>query len=114
MSTAGADLRAEHDALAERLAVRRSIDDARKAAYAGFAAFIALGFAAALAYDRWWSTRATRFKGPPVFFFVAAAIACALVVTTVLWRRRALRLMREEDAAFARFRELRAHLGLDP
>jgi hypothetical protein len=106
-------LRAEHDALAERLAVRRSIDEARKAAYAGFGAFIAIGFAAALAWDRWVSEKATRFVGPPAYFLAAAAVAAALVLATALWRRRALRLMRDEDAAFARFRELRARLGID-
>jgi hypothetical protein len=109
-----AALRAEHDALAARLAVRRSVDEARKAAYGGFFGVIAGGFAGRLAWDRWISTRVTAFKGPPVFFFVALAIALVLAALTVTWALRARRLGRGEDAEFARFRELRAKLGTDP
>ncbi len=107
-------LRAEHDALAERLAVRRSIDVARRAAYCGFVTFIAGGLAVKLAWDRWFSMRITRFKGPPMFFAIALAAALVLgVVTAVLWVR-ARRLMRAEDVEYARFRELRGVLELDP
>jgi hypothetical protein len=108
------ELRAEHDALAERLAARRSIDLVRRGAYTGFAGFIAVGLAAKLAYDRWFSIRLTRFKGPPVFFFTAAAIAAVLVALAVYFLLRARRLMREEDAQFARMSELRRRLELDP
>jgi hypothetical protein len=107
-------LRREHDALAERLAVRRSIDLVRRGAYTGFAAFIASGLAGKLAYDRWFSVRVTRFKGPPVFFIVALAVALALICAAALFGTRARRLMRAEDTAFARLRELRARLELDP
>jgi hypothetical protein len=107
-------LRAEHDALAERLAARRSIDLVRRGAYTGFAAFIASGLAAKLAFDRWFSTRSTRFRGPPVFFFVALAAALVLAVLAAAALARARGLMRAEDAEFARLRALRARLELDP
>jgi hypothetical protein len=109
-----ADLRAEHDALAERLGARRSIDLLRRAAYTGFAGFIASGLAVKLAYDRWFSLRLTRFKGPPVFFFVALALAVVLVAACAALVVRARRLMRAEDGEFARMQELRSRLELDP
>jgi hypothetical protein len=108
------DLRGEHDALAARLAVRRSIDHVRRAAYAGFFAFVSGGLAVKLAWDRWFSTRPTRFRGAPSFFFAAALVALALAAAVVWQASRARRLMREEDRDFARLRELRAGLGLDP
>jgi hypothetical protein len=107
-------LRAEHDALAERLSARRSIDLARRAAYTGFAGFLATGLAVKLAFDRWFSNRPARFRGPPLFFFVALAAALVLVLATALVARRSRAHMREEDAAFGRLRRLRAALGLDP
>ena len=107
-------LRAEHDVLAERLAVRRSVDTIRRAAYSGFGAVIASGLAARLAWDRWFSTRATRFMGPPVYFFLALAAALVLGTVAALLLIRARRLGRVEDADFARFRALRSLLELDP
>jgi hypothetical protein len=107
-------LRAEHDALAERLAVRRSIDFVRRGAYGGFAALVTSGVAAKLAVDRWFSTRVTRFRGPPVYFFVALAVALALAAFAVASFVRARRLMRAESADFARLRALRDRLELDP
>ncbi len=106
-------LRAEHDLLAERLAVRRSIEILRRAAYTGFAAFLASGLAVKIAFDRWFSTRPTRFRGSPVYFFSVVAVALALALVTALLARRALRHMRAEDEAFARLRALRDRLGLD-
>jgi hypothetical protein len=117
MNRAGASreaLRAEHDTLADRLAVRRSVDLLRRAAYCGFGSFIASGLAARLAWDRWFSTRAVRFRGPPVYFFLALAAALVLgAVAALLWMR-SRRLMRAEDADFARFRSLRDLLDLEP
>ena len=107
-------LRAEHNALAERLAARRSIDLMRRGAYTGFAGFIASGLAAKLAFDRWFSTRLTRFRGPPVYFVVALAVALVLAVLAMAALARARRLMRAEDAEFARLQALRARLELDP
>jgi hypothetical protein len=107
-------LRAEHDALAERLAARRSIDLVRRGAYAGFAGFVASGLAVKLAFDRWFSLRPTRFRGPPIFFFVALAAALVLGVIAAASLARARRIMRAEDAEFARLQALRARLELDP
>ena len=107
-------LRAEHDTIADRLKARRSIDLARWAAYLGFAGIIASGFAFRLGFDRWISTRATRFRGPPIFFYSATVIAAALVAVAISYLARSRRLMREEDAQFARMRELRSRLQLDP
>jgi hypothetical protein len=106
-------LRAEHDALAARLAARRSIELARRAVYAGFAAFISGGLAAKLAFDVWLSTRPGRFQGPAVFCFVALAVSVVLLAVTVAVARRARRHMREEDVAFSHMRRLRETLGLD-
>jgi hypothetical protein len=106
-------LRAEHDELAARLAHRLSVDEARKAIYTGFFAAIAAGVSAKLAFDRWFSTRVTAFKGPPMFFYCAAAVAAVLLALAAGWGIRARRHMRDEDALFARFQQLRARLGLD-
>ncbi len=109
-----AALRAEHDALAQELAARRSIEVARRGAITGFAGLIATGLAVKLAFDRWFSTRALRFKGPPVYFFAALALALVLLGVAAIAFTRARRLMRTEDALFQRMRELRDRLGLDP
>ena len=117
-----ADARAEHDLLAKRLEARRSIDFVKRGAYEGFAAFIAFGFAARLAWDRWAFARGWTKKPPlkpptsalPLFFLVALAVFLVLVALTVASIRRARAIMRVEDADFARFRELRARLGIDP
>jgi hypothetical protein len=51
--------------------------------------------------------------GPPLFFYGAATLAAVLVFVTVRDALRARRLMREEDAIFARLVALRGLLGLD-
>jgi hypothetical protein len=109
-----ARLRAEHDDLAARLAARASIDQVRRGAYVGFAGLIAAGLSVKLAYDRWFSTRAIRFKGPPVYFFAALVVALVLLGIAAVAFARARRLMRTEDALFRRMRELRDRLELDP
>jgi hypothetical protein len=114
MSEDIAALRREHDALAERLGARRSIDEMRKAAYAAFFGFIAGGVSTKLAWDRWFSERLTRFKGPPVYFFVALAITAVLLAVAATAYGRARRHMRTEDADFGRLKALRARLRLDP
>ncbi len=112
-----ATLRSEHDALAARLEVRRSIDCIRRGAYLGFAGLIAVGLAVKLAWDRWGTVPPGVARkiptGPPLFFYLAAAVAAALVVTALRDLLRARRLMREEDAIFARLVALRGVLGLD-
>ncbi|GEJ58450.1 hypothetical protein [Anaeromyxobacter diazotrophicus] len=109
-----ASLRAEHDALAASLAARASIDHARRGAYLGFATFVVSGLAVKLAFDRWFSTRVTRFRGPPIFFYLALAAAVLLLACTLVEAVRSRRLMRGEDARFARLSELRRRLELDP
>ncbi len=109
-----ATLRSEHDALAARLSVRRSIDLMRRFAYSAFTAFITGGLSIKLAWDRWFSVRVTRFKGPPIYFFVALAVTLVLIAMAVTLYVRARRLMRDEDALYARMRALRDQLGLDP
>ena len=53
-------------------------------------------------------------KGPPVFLYLAAAAAVVLLRLAIRDFVRARRLMREEDARFARLRALRDALGLEP
>jgi len=108
------ELRAEHDRLAARLAVRRSIDHARRAAYGAFFSLVLSGLALKLAWDRWFSIRVTRFRGPPIYLFVTAAVALCVLGYTVLSYLRFRRLAQGEDAEFARMKALRARLGLDP
>jgi cytochrome c-type biogenesis protein CcmH/NrfF len=116
---AGGDaaLRAEHDALAQQLETRRSIDELRTAAYAGFATFLSLGLAIKFAWDRWgWS----KLPNPPVrgryplLFLGAVLLFGLLAAVTVRAVRRARAHRRGEEALYARFRELRDRLGLDP
>jgi hypothetical protein len=108
-------LRAEHDALAARLAVRRSVDHLRRGAYSTFVALVAGGVAATVASHRWGAAAAVRPppSGPPLFFLIAAAVSAVALAVAVGSFARARWHMRREDALFARFRELRAHLGLD-
>jgi preprotein translocase subunit SecY len=104
----------EHDALAERLAARSSIDLVRRGALTGFAGLIVGGLAVKLGFDRWFSTRPTRFVGPPVLFFSALALALVLVFFATCYLMHARRRMQVEDAQFARMQELRSRLELDP
>ena len=106
-------LRAEHDDLARRLARRTSIDEARKAIYAGFAAFIAGGLTVKLAFDRWVFDRAPPPSGVPLFLLVALTIALVLIALAVHWAGLSRHHMRREDALYARFRLLRDLLGFD-
>jgi hypothetical protein len=109
--------RAEHDELARRLEVRVSIDHLRRGLILVFVGVIATGFAVKLGWDRWGTlppgvVRATH-PGQPVFLWIATAVAVVLHVLSVRSLLRARRLGAEEDRLFARFRELRAALGLD-
>jgi len=106
-------LRAEHDALAARLATRESVDEVRRGAWALLGLVIIGGMAGKLAYDRWGPHHPHAFEGPPILFYLAlcAVLACAAVL--VLATVRARRHMRAEDAEFARLRELRVLLGID-
>ncbi len=111
-------LRAEHDALADKLAARHSVDRMREAAYVGFASVIGIGLSIKLAWDRWGPLRPgvvrKAYHGPPLFLFLAMSVTVVLGAFAVRALVRAARLRREEDALFARMRALRAELGLDP
>jgi hypothetical protein len=108
-------LRAEHDALAARLAVRRSVDHLRRGAYAAFLVLVGGGLSATLAAHRWGAAAAAKPPptGLPVFFLLAAAFTAVAAAVAVASFVRARQHMRQEDALFVRFRELRARLGLD-
>jgi hypothetical protein len=110
-------LRAEHDALAERLAVRISIDWARKAFYQIFAGLLTVGLTVKLAWDRWGTLRPgvdrKLHSGPPLFLWIAGMVAILLLLVAIRSFARARRLMREEDRAWVRYRALRSELGLD-
>ena len=113
-----AALRAEHDALGEKLAVRRSVDWTRKALYLVFVGLISVGLTVKLAWDRWGVLKPGVLRkvhaGPPLFFLGALALALVLLSLAIRALLRARALVREEDALFARFRALRDRLGLDP
>ncbi|WP_242356010.1 MULTISPECIES: hypothetical protein [unclassified Anaeromyxobacter] len=112
-----AALRAEHDALAARLEIRRSIDHVRRGAYVGFAALIGIGLAVKLGWDRWGTPAPGVARkiptGPPVFFYLAVVLAAVLAALALREALRARRLMRDEDALFSRLLALRGMLGLD-
>jgi hypothetical protein len=109
--------RAEHDELARRLEVRVSIDFLRRGLLQVFFGLIATGFAVKLGWDRWGPFPPGVVRraqpGPPVFLWIATAVTLVLLFLGIRSLVRARRLAREEDRLFARFRELRAALGLD-
>jgi len=111
------DLRAEHDDLARRLEVRVSIDLLRRGLVQVFVGLLAMGFAVKLGWDKWGPFPpgvVRRYQpGPPLFLWIATAVAVVLLVLGIRSLLRARRLGREEDRLFARFRELRAALGID-
>jgi hypothetical protein len=111
-----AALRAEHDALAEQLAVRPSVDRMKEGGVLTFFTVVTLGMSAKLAWDRWgWVPVHTPKPppGPPMYFLVALAIGLVLLGFAARAFRRAAVLRRGEDALFARLLALRAALGLD-
>jgi hypothetical protein len=114
---AGGDARrAEHDALARRLEVRGSIDELKRGLMRLFLGLISVGLTVKLAWDRWGVLKlgvVRTVRGPPVFLWIATTVAIALLVLAIAALVRARRLAREEDRLFARFREVRAELGLD-
>jgi hypothetical protein len=109
--------RAEHDELARRLEVRVSVDFLRRGLIQVFLGLIATGFAVKLGWDKWGPFPpgvVRRYQpAPPVFMWIATAVTIVLLVLGIRSLVRARRLAREEDRLFARFRELRAALGLD-
>ena len=111
-----AALRAEHDALAEGLAVRTSVDHVQRGGVLTFFTVLSFGMSAKLAWDRWgWLPphRAPPEPGPPMFFLIALALSLVLLTLAVRAFRRAAVLRHDEDARFHRLLALRARLGLD-
>jgi hypothetical protein len=110
-------LRAEHDALAGRLAARSSVDAARKGLILAFVGLIALGTSGALAWDHWGPPRPGEVKvvmpGRPLFFLVALVVGLGIATWSAVILRRSARIAREEAALFRRLQELRGALGLD-
>jgi heme exporter protein D len=110
-------LRAEHDDLARRLEVRRSIDAVRRALYQLFFGLLSSGLSVKLAWDRFGVLKPgvvrKLHRGPPLFLWLATAATIVLLVLAIRSFLRARRLQREEDAQYARYRALRAALGLD-
>jgi len=106
-------LRAEHDELAGRLAIRRSIDQVRLGAWAAFLLVISGALAARLGWDLWGSIHPRAYRAPPALFHLALAAAILSLALAVRAFVRARRLMREEDLDLARLRALRRELGLE-
>ena len=115
----GADtgaLRAEHDALAERLGTRLSVDRMKEGGVLAFFSVMAFGMTCKLAWDRWgWLpvNKPTPPPGVPMYFLGATLVTAVVVGYAVRAFVRAARLRREEAALYARFLALRARLGLD-
>jgi hypothetical protein len=111
-------LRAEHDALAKKLAARASVEALRRAAILGFLGVISFGLSWGLLWDRYGKTptelalaHTTLYRvGFLVTFLGAVAMFAFGLIALLRWRR----LAREEDRLFARLRELRRALGIDP
>ncbi len=112
-----AALRGEHDRLGEQLAVRRSIDELRRALYLLFVGLISVGLTVKLAWDRWGVLKPGVVRkvhaGRPLFFLVATAVTLVLLALAIRGLVRARALMRGEDALFQRYRAVRERLGLD-
>jgi hypothetical protein len=95
--------RAEHDALARRLEIRASVDELRRGLMRLFLGLISVGLTVKLAWDRWGVLKPG----------VVTAVAVVLLALAIRALARSRRLAREEDRLFARFREVRAELGLE-
>jgi hypothetical protein len=112
-----ATLRAEHDALAERLGTRASVDRMKEGGVLTFFTVIAFGMTCKLGWDRWGWLPVNKPKPEgeyPLFFLLAALVTLVLLRHAVMRFLAAQVLRREEAALFARLRELRARLELDP
>jgi len=115
-----AALRAEHDLLARRLEARASVDLALRGILVAAGGVLALGVSASFAWNRWGSRPEVRPLGSAAAWFTAgAALVFAMAAVVLLGLgaaklRRSRRLAREEAALFARLRELRRVLEIDP
>jgi heme exporter protein D len=111
-------LRAEHDTLARQLEARGSIDHLRAGLLRVFVGLISAGVTVKLGWDRWGALNPGVIRkalvGRPLFLWIATLVTLVVLVLAVASLVRARRLTREEDRLFARFRALRAQLGIDP
>lgn len=111
-----AALRAEHDALAERLATRASVDRMKEGGVLTFFTVISFGMTCKLAWDRWGWLPVNKPKPEghyPLWFLLGALLTLVLLRYAVRQYRQAAALRRDELARFERLRALRARLGLD-
>lgn len=112
-----AALRAEHDELAGKLGALASVEEARKAAYLGFATLLSFLLTLKFAWDRWgWSRLPKppprgRYPLLPILGFILFLVLLRFAVRAVQ-RSRAHRA--SERPLIARFEELRRILRLDP
>ena len=76
-----------------------------------------MGVTIKLGWDRWGTLKPgvarKAMVGRPLFLWIATAVTLVLLVVGIVSLLRARKLAREEDRLFARFRALRAELGLD-
>jgi hypothetical protein len=111
-----AALRAEHDALAERLATRASVDRMKEGGVLTFFTIISLGMTCKLGWDRWGWLPAHKPKpeGEYPLWFLLGALLTLVLLRLAVRRFLAARALRQDEAAlFERLRALRARLGLD-
>jgi hypothetical protein len=112
-----AALRAEHDALAEKVATRASVDRMKEGGVLTFFTVIAFGMTCKLGWDRWGWLPVNKPKPEgeyPLFFLLGALLTLVLLGQAVRRFQAASALRREEAAVFERVRALRARLELDP
>lgn len=110
-------LRAEHDALAERLGTRASVDRVKEGGVLTFFTVIAFGMTCKLGWDRWGWLPVN--KPPPEgeypLWFLLGVLLTLVLLRLAVRRFLAARTLRAEELAlFERFRALRDRLGLDP
>lgn len=108
-------LRAEHDALGERLSIRASVDEVRRGLYLVFFGLLSVALTVKLAWDRWGTLQPGVVRkahtGPPLFLWMATGLALVLLVLAIRSFTRGRRLMRDEDSLHARYRQVRGALG---
>jgi hypothetical protein len=111
-----AALRAAHDALAERISTRLSVDRMKEGGLMTFFTVISFGMTCKLGWDRWGWLPANKPKPEgeyPLWFLLMALVTLVLLRFAVRHFQAAAVLRREEDALFQQVRALRAQLGLD-
>ena len=109
-------LRAEHDALIERVSTRASVDRMKEGGVLTFFTVIAFGMTCKLGWDRWGWLPANKPKPEghyPLWFLLGALVTLVLLYYAVRQFLRARALRREEAVLFAQLQALRARLELD-